>query len=98
MIQDNKKYVEFLISKGYVVTEQDGILTIAFGDVSEREAKNKIIEVNELLASKGFNKSLGFRWKNPGGAVPKPKREPIQTELPKVEYDVEDEGQLTFGF
>lgn len=98
MIQDNKKYVDFLMGKGFAVSEQDGILTVSFGDVSEREAKNKMIEVNDLLDSQGYHKSLGFRWSNRGEAIAKPKSESIPVEEPVMQLEMEDAGQLTFGF
>lgn len=61
---EKKACIDLLNQKGYLTQESDGVVTVQFGELTEKERKQKMNEIAELIKAKGYTGSYGFRWKN----------------------------------
>lgn len=109
---EKKACIDLLNQKGYLTQEADGVVTVQLGELSEKERKQKMDEIAELIKAKGYTGSYGFRWKNDAAAGKKGSTQKEDdfdftkamdneiTEKGQPAFDLEEsgEGQMSFFF
>ena len=111
---EKKACIDLLNQKGYMTQESDGVVTIQFGELNEKERKQKMDEISELIKSKGYTGSYGFRWKNDAvsGKKNSQKKEgdfdlkisealendTVENEQEKMSFDLEESGEGQMSF